>query len=245
MKSPSEGADRAYERQLEQGAQDPGAALEGYGVWFDDAVTQRAGPALDYGSGRGQGLDYLRGRGFTEVHAYEPNPLLADALRAKTSNVHLHESPQAFLQENPGRFALILCKDVLEHVSKEHASETVQLLLNALKPGGRLVVSVPHAVSFVGVYFRYADFTHHTAFTESSLRYVLESAGATKVEFYSPRFPFRPSPKTIAYRLLKRCWHTALKGIYYLENPDPTGQPPHFHPRLVASCEAPAQPTST
>ena len=238
----SDDAERAYKRLLDQGARDPAGVLEGYGVWFDDAVPAATGAALDYGSGQGQGIDYLRSRGFADVHAYEPNALLANALRGKASTVHSDESPEAFLQAHAGQFALILCKDVLEHVSKAQAPDTVRLLLDALKPGGRLVVSVPHAVSFVGVYFRYADFTHHTAFTESSLRYVLESAGAARVRFHAPRFAFRWGPKTIAYRLLKRCWHTALKGIYYLENPDPDGQPPHFHPRLVASCDAKERP---
>lgn len=237
MERLSDDAERAYGDLLDHGPQSTGEVLEGYSVWFDEALGGVRGRALDFGSGRGQGIDYLASRGFTEVEAYEPNRLLAGGLRGRATAVHDSEDPDTFLRERAGRYALILCKDVLEHVPKEAAVETTRLLLRALAPGGRLVVSVPHAVSFVGVYFRYADFTHHTAFTQTSLRYVLESAGARTVAFHAPRFRFRLSPRTLAYRLLKRCWHAALKGIYYLENPDPRGLPPHFHPRLVASAE--------
>ncbi|MGE0711127.1 MAG: class I SAM-dependent methyltransferase [Planctomycetota bacterium] len=220
---------RRHERE------DPARVQEGYAVWFDDALPAARGRALDYGAGRGHGVDYLASRGFAEVEAFDVDPDLVSALRGRASAVHASAAPREWLQAQAGRYDLILAKDVVEHLPHEETLATVGALLGALRPEGRLVVSVPHAVSFSGVYVRYADFTHRTAFTESSLRYVLEGAGGRAVRFHAPRFGPPRSPKTLAYRALKRAWFGALRAIYFLETPDPAALPSHFHPRLVAS----------
>jgi 2-polyprenyl-3-methyl-5-hydroxy-6-metoxy-1,4-benzoquinol methylase len=232
--------DDAYRRHLErvQGSESTRDQLDGLQVWFDGVLPAQpaAGDlALDYGAGRGQALEYLRGRGFQAVEAYEPHPVLSADLRARGETVHDDPDPRAFLRAHPGRFSLVLCKDVLEHVPTTETVDLVRDLAGTLRPGGLLVASVPHAVSFVGTYLRYADFTHHTAFTESSLRYVLEEAGLTQVRFGLPRFKRKLHPKTLTYRALKRGWHAVLKAIYYLEHPSPEHLPRHFHPRLVAT----------
>jgi hypothetical protein len=223
---------QAYADSLARTRQSLEETLEGYGVWFDEAIPQGSGPALDFGAGAGDGVLYLASRGY-DAGGFEPNPDLAEASEALEGG-----DPAAFLAGRPGRYTLILCKDVLEHLERDAALEITHLLFGALAPGGRLVVSVPHAVSFVGTYVRYADYTHRTAFTSGSLRYLLESGGGSAVRFFGPRFRFKLSAKTLAYRALKRGWHLALRGIYYLENPSADGQPPHFHPRLVASANS-------
>ena len=232
--------ERAYRDHLDRNRGDAARKLEGYAVWFDAALEGGArGRALDYGAGLGEGLDYLRARGFTEVEAFDLNTELARGLQTRASASHSSSEPLAWLAGQAGRFDLILAKDVVEHLAHEETLPTVRALLAALRPGGRLVVSVPHAVSFTGVYVRYGDFTHRTAFTESSLRYVLEASGGAAVRFHAPRFPASLSPKTLVYRALKGAWFTALRGIYYLENPSREAIPSHFHPRLVASAGAP------
>lgn len=229
-------SERAYRDHLERQRGDAGRKLEGYAVWFDEALggVPRA-RALDYGAGLGEGLDYLRARGFAEVEAFDLNAELARGLEGRASASHSSSEPRAWLEAQAGRFDLILAKDVVEHLTHEETLPTLRALLGALRPGGRLVVSVPHAVSFTGVYVRYGDFTHRTAFTESSLRYVLEASGGEGVRFFAPRFPRRLRPKTLVYRALKGAWFAALRGIYYLENPSREAIPSHFHPRLVAS----------
>jgi SAM-dependent methyltransferase len=232
----------AYAAHLErsQSSEDPEDTREGLDVWFEAALPAGRGRALDHGAGRGQGLAWLAEQGF-EAEGYEPDPALAAALRRSGPRVVVHDDPDpsAFLARSAGTYDAILCKDVLEHVAHERIVETAEQLARALKPGGRLIVSVPHAVSFIGTYVRYGDFTHTIAFTEASLRYVLERAGLERVTFHGPRFRFRARPATIAYRALRRVWHGVLRGIYLLEHPSRIGAPPHFFPRLVATGERP------
>lgn len=227
----------AYRAHLDRSRGDAARSHEGYAVWFDAALGSRRGRALDYGAGLGAGVDYLRASGFGEVEAFDTRPELAGPGHADA--VHVSDAPLEWLAGQKGRYDLILAKDVVEHLAHEETLPTVEALLAALAPGGRLVVSVPHAVSFTGVYLRYGDFTHRTAFTESSLRYVLEASGGRSVRFFGPNFGFRLSPKTIAYRALKGAWFGVLRGIYYLENPSRDAIPSHFHPRLVATADAP------
>jgi SAM-dependent methyltransferase len=226
----------AYAAHLErtQASEHPDDTREGLDVWFEGALPAGRGRALDHGAGRGQGLLWLAERGF-EAEGYEPDPALASALRRSGARVHDDADPIAFLDRVAGQYDLILCKDVLEHVAHDRIVDTAERLARALRPGGRLIVSVPHAVSFIGTYVRYGDFTHTIAFTEASLRYVLERAGLEHVAFHGPRFRFRPRPATIAYRALRRVWHGVLRGIYLLEHPSRAGSPSHFFPRLVAT----------
>lgn len=223
----------AYARHLARQQGDPARSLEGYAVWFDAALGPGRGLALDFGAGLGEGIDYLATRGFGPLESFDVELELSAALASRVEAAHTASDPRAWLATQRGRFALILAKDVLEHLPHEETVPVTQALLAALAPGGRLVVSVPHAVGFAGIYARYGDFTHRTAFTESSLRFVLEAAGARAVTLHPPRFQLRLSPKTLVYRGLKRVWHTALKGLYALE--DPASVPTHCHPRLVAS----------
>jgi len=232
---PGEG--QAYQRHLDRNRGGGERSHEGYAVWFDATLGPQRGRALDFGAGLGAGVAYLRASGFSEVEAFDTRPELAEPLRGCADAVHVSDDPLAWLNQQAGRYDLILAKDVVEHLAHEETLPTVSALLRALAPGGRLVVSVPHAVSFTGVYLRYGDFTHRTAFTESSLRYVLEASGGRAVRFHGPNFGFRLSPKTIAYRALKGAWFGVLRGIYYLENPSRDAIPTHFHPRLVATAE--------
>lgn len=233
------GEGQAYQRHLDRNRGDAARSHEGYAVWFDAALGPGRGRALDFGAGLGAGVSYLRASGFEEVEAFDTRAELAMPLSGLADAVHVSTDSLAWLESQAGRYDLILAKDVVEHLPHEETLPTVRALLGTLAPGGRLVVSVPHAVSFTGVYLRYGDFTHRTAFTESSLRYVLEASGGRSVRFFGPEFKLRLSPKTLAYRALKRAWFGVLRGIYFLENPSREAIPSHFHPRLVAVADAP------
>jgi SAM-dependent methyltransferase len=232
-------ADSAYRRFLQksQSAESAKDIREGLHEWFDAALPAGEGKALDYGSGAGHAIDYLSARGFTHVEAYERNAAFAEGLKGKVAKLHDESDPAKFLDKTADTYDVIFCKDVFEHIGKEQVIGTAKQLRGALRDGGRLIVSVPHAVSFVGVYTRYDDFTHSLSFTESSLRYVLESAGFSSVQFHAPRFRFKLNPLTMLYRVFKWMWFLQLRMIYFLENPGCPTRPPHFHPRLVATAQ--------
>ena len=224
----------AYRRHLERAQASESAAQlqEGLEVWFDEALPPPPGRALDVGSGRGQALAYLRRRGFV-VSAYEPDPELARGLKAS--------GEQLVERLGEGGFDLVFCKDVLEHVPPDEGVEFVRRLRESVRPGGTVVVSVPHAAAFLGDWLRYGDYTHRTSFTESSLQVVLESGGFEDVRHVLPTFRWSWKPKRLAYRALKSAWHGVWRGLYLLEHPDPNTAPRHVHPRLVATARRPSE----
>ena len=79
----------AYRQHLERhDGEDPARVLEGYQVWFDDALPARRERALDYAAGRGHGVDYLRAAGFREVEAFDIDAEGVERLAGRASAVH-------------------------------------------------------------------------------------------------------------------------------------------------------------
>lgn len=85
------------------------------------------------------------------------------------------------------RFDVIIMLHVLEHMTKASVIPVLRAVRAALADGGVALVEVPNMGDpFSGLHARYADFTHEVGFTEESLRYVLDQAGFTGVQFLDP-----------------------------------------------------------
>ncbi len=85
---------------------------------------ERAGLAkdasiLDYGCGNGVFIDYLRQRGYTDVHGYDPHV-------------------PAFARHPEGRFDCVVANDVIEHVADPRA--TIADFAALVRPGGMLYI---------------------------------------------------------------------------------------------------------
>lgn len=111
------------------------------------------------------------------------------------------------LDANPGRFDLIFLRDVVEHFEKPFVVPLMRTCLNALRPGGRLVIQVPNGASpFVGRVL-HGDFTHETAYTESSLSQIFLLTG---YENFAVK-PFLPHIPEITWRsFFRRTGHAAI-----------------------------------
>lgn len=88
---------------------------------------------LDFGAGHGQFAIPLKAKGFT-VDCIEPDELLADELKKHSCAVYKNINEAA-------QYETIYTINVLEHIADHHA--TGRLLIQHLKPGGRLIVYVP------------------------------------------------------------------------------------------------------
>jgi len=62
----------------------------------------------------------------------------------------------------------------------------------SLKPGGRLILTVPNANSSLSARWRYIDWTHETSFTEHSLDFILSNAGFGQIDIRGSEFNRRP-----------------------------------------------------
>ncbi len=146
---------------------------------------------LDVGAGEGALGAELQGRG-CKVVCLEVDETRAKKAREKGLEVVLRNIEAAGI-EDLGKFDLIVCADVLEHLLDPAAS--LLKLKAALAPAGKVLASIPN-VAFYGVRLRLLagrfdytdtgilDRTHLRFFTRVTARQLLEEAGF-KVTFES------------------------------------------------------------
>jgi SAM-dependent methyltransferase len=154
--------------------------------------ADRSVPILDVGCGRGFALQDLAALGYTNLRGIDTDPDQAAFARGLGIDATYVEQSEFYLAAHPKGFAVVLLLDVLEHVPREAQPEFLRALSRSLRPGGRLICSVPNAASSIAGYWQYNDYTHHLAFTEDSLGGVLEQTGFRDIRFSGPEFFPRP-----------------------------------------------------
>ena len=68
---------------------------------------------------------------------------------------------------------MIVMLDIIEHFTREELFPLMETVVRSLRPGGRLIASVPNAESPDGLRCVYADITHEIAFTPMSFEEML------------------------------------------------------------------------
>lgn len=178
------------------------------------APKDHESPVLDIGCAYGFALRALKGIGFTNIEGVELSPQQAAVASAAGFNVEVTEDTAEFLRERPEKYGFILLMDVLEHVPVQEQIPLLKAIHGALKPGGRLFLTVPNANAILASRWRYIDFTHHSSFTEHSLDFVLKNAGFRSLGIEATKgvgpFPFRVWRRStwpkIRKWLVRWCW---------------------------------------
>jgi SAM-dependent methyltransferase len=107
--------------------------------------------ALDVGSGSGRDAAWLAEKGH-EIIAVEP----ADKLRKKSEELHPHSSIHWINDSLPAlkevyklnlRFDLILVSAVWMHIAPGLRDRSFRKLINLLRPGGKLILTLRHGIS--------------------------------------------------------------------------------------------------
>jgi SAM-dependent methyltransferase len=202
-------------------------------------------PILDVGCGRGYALEDLRALGYRNLAGLDTDASQVAFARGLGLAVEQPGDTVAHLRERPDAYAAILLMDVLEHVRRESQPDFLAAVARALRPGGRVVITVPNAASAIASFWLHNDTTHQTSFTSDGLSFLLEQAGlarvtVTKIEFFPrPRFLFWfPTRRTIAWwlrcavRFRQRCVFIAELGWR-------RGRTVVLTPNLVAVAERP------
>lgn len=143
---------------------------------------------LDVGCGDGGFLLWLNSIGYKNVLGIDYSAEQIEV--AKSYGIKNAQQADAliYLPESPDKFDLVFSSDVLEHIPKENILEFVEGIRISLKPGGIFIVQTVNAESLLWGRLRHGDFTHETAFTQTSILQILNLAGYDEIRI----FPQRP-----------------------------------------------------
>jgi 2-polyprenyl-3-methyl-5-hydroxy-6-metoxy-1,4-benzoquinol methylase len=139
-------------------------------------------PILEVGCGLGQFLYFLKKQGYVNHLGIDiGKEQLASCSDNVTPQVQWVPDTNQYLKEKRGAYSAIVLIDVLEHFDDGDLFPILDVILQALAPGGKIIVAVPNASCIPSLMTRYGDLTHHRLFTESSLSQLLLTAGFTNV----------------------------------------------------------------
>jgi 2-polyprenyl-3-methyl-5-hydroxy-6-metoxy-1,4-benzoquinol methylase len=155
----------------------------------EDRNTQ----VLDIGCGFGFALRAMRDLGFVNLKGVEISAEQAEQARLAGFDVEVTDDTIAWLEKNESKFSYVILLDVLEHVPVNQQITLLKAIYNSLKPGGKILLTVPNANAILFGRWRYNDYTHHSSFTEHSLHFVLSNAGFQNLWFDTSKGFTRPS----------------------------------------------------
>jgi 2-polyprenyl-3-methyl-5-hydroxy-6-metoxy-1,4-benzoquinol methylase len=151
-------------------------------VFLPFLPADRTLPVLDVGCGVGRFLYFLRSQGYAAHLGIDIGREQVDLCRdLVTPQVEQVPDTVDFLRARPGHFAAIVFIDVFEHLGDDLLVDTAVAARGALRPGGRLLVSVPNGACLPALVTRYGDLTHKRLFTEGSLEHLLRAVGFAEV----------------------------------------------------------------
>lgn len=138
------------------------------------------GPIVDIGCGQGELVRLLLEDGY-DAEGIDISPEQVSLAQAAGLKQVRHGDYREILHARGGQVAAVTATDVLEHLTKDEVLKALDCIMAALTPGGVFVARVPNAVSPLGGYIRYGDFTHESSYTTHSIRQLAAAAGFDEV----------------------------------------------------------------
>lgn len=156
------------------------------------ADKDRSAKILNLASGHGGALHYLSGLGFTNLVGVEQDEMLAKhsahVLRARGISI-INSDMQTYLRAHLDRFDVIIAYDLLQFYSILEAAELLQIIKEAIKPGGMLIIRTPNMANVLGTYFKYSNLLVQSGFTEHSMAQLLQISGYESPRLIEPVWP--------------------------------------------------------
>jgi SAM-dependent methyltransferase len=171
---------------------------------FSTVISGPPGRALDVGCGRGDLAGALLARGW-RVAGIEPSGRAAAIAAGR--GVEMAGATLATAQLAPGEYDLVIFRHSLEHLPEP--LEDLRRVREALRPGGRVVISAPNFGSwqrrrFAANWFHLDLPRHRVHFTPASLAVALRRADlAVDAQFTSTSALGLPA--SLQYVLVRRC----------------------------------------
>lgn len=162
---------------------------ENYGKYLPDDTDASI---LEIGPGYGELLDLLvKDYGYKNVYAIDVSKeVVVYCNSVIPDSTKLVMDTEEFLATSTQKYDVIFMLQLLEHIPKHKLIDLLTAAHHSLKNNGKLIIEVPNMLNpLMGLYMRYADFSHEVGFTVESLNYVLKAAGFNNTNICPVRLP--------------------------------------------------------
>ncbi|HUC17812.1 MAG TPA: methyltransferase domain-containing protein [Acetobacteraceae bacterium] len=188
--------------------------------WYYDGLTRhlrfaKGAGVLEIGFGDGRFLDWCRSRGLAPVGVEIQEAAVAKAVAL---GHEVYKGPFSSSTLAPGRqFQMIVCLDVLEHLTINEIRELFRNTISHLAADGRYLVRFPNGNSpFVGPH-QFSDSTHKIVLTPGMMQQLTKPLGLQVEHAFNDRIlpgPFvKQCRRRLAYGL--RSTFEAVIGLTY------------------------------
>ena len=165
---------------------------------------------VDAACGIGYALAMLQRAGYSRAVGIDLSEEQVEVARSKGMPVERAEAI-AWLTARPGQLDAVLALDFAEHLTRDELLAFLDACRTALKPGGRVVIKTPNALSPLASRFRWRDLTHELVYSEHSLRQAFLTCDLAPVAIVGERF----KPLTLKARV--RGWVAgAMRALWRL-----------------------------
>jgi SAM-dependent methyltransferase len=171
--------------------------------WLVD--IPRSAVVADLGCGDGILLQVFQELGFSNLHGVEGSNEMWALCSRKFPHVEKGDL-RDFLKRHKNSYDIVALFDVLEHFTREEATELLDDAYASMRAGGQLLLQLPNGDSpFAGGVFA-ADVTHEALYTRGSLGHMLAISGfeLTNADEHSPEpTDARSTIRWVAWKALR------------------------------------------
>lgn len=147
---------------------------------------------LEIGPGLGEFTHYLNQLSINNIDIADNDTSIIDYIKSKykIQNSYLIRSITD-VDKQLSKYNLIFMLQVFEHIPKDEYTTTLQTLFKHLKPGGKLIITVPNGGNPLNLMERYSDITHQNLFSDNSLKEIpnLYNLDNCQIEVYPYAIP--------------------------------------------------------
>jgi 2-polyprenyl-3-methyl-5-hydroxy-6-metoxy-1,4-benzoquinol methylase len=139
---------------------------------------------LDIGCGAGHFIYFLEKKGYKNYIGVDISSDQIEFVKKNISKKVELADAFNFLNGVKNEYDVIIGNDFIEHIKKERILLIMDLIFQALKPEGTVILKTPNMAAPFASISRYTDLTHEIGFTEKSLSQLLNVSGLKNVKIY-------------------------------------------------------------
>lgn len=172
---------------------------------------------LEIGPGTGEFIAYLNGKGLSNIDIADLDKSVIDYISSRFEINNKILSENLATSRKLRKYDIILMLQVFEHIPREQYKSLLKSLHRALKPYGKLIMTVPNGGNPLNLLERYHDLQHENAFTEDSLRELPNYCGVEFASICVEPFAIPPySLINIIRIVLQKILHLIIVGLIAL-----------------------------